>query len=156
HAEFTLPNVERCGSPVLALSVMSNGMVASRPEDDTIRIWSPTNYAEANCIHGLHSIKSSSRLANRSFGPIRALASLGRDRLAYTCGDQTIEVVDLQKGAATIQMALSDNCQITALAALQNGGLASGSLSQGVVHLWETESGQEVGKLEGHTDTVRT
>ena len=93
------------------------------------------------------------RLADGSFGPVRALAMLGEDRIAFTDGsNDAIHILDLKSEILT---GISTTEQtVIALVALSNDRLASSSMS-GVIQLWDVIGDKEIGLLSGHTKPVR-
>jgi WD40 repeat protein len=130
---------------VTALAVLPDGRLASSGDESSmtrpwgvIRLWDVTSGAET------------ARLVGKDIYHVAAMAVLPDGRLAAGCG-ASIHLWDTRSGTETACLSPSDRrafdgSDVTALALLSDGQLASGSKDQ-LVRVWDPKSGAETARL---------
>ena len=120
--------------PVIALTLLPDGRLASGSFDCTVRLWDVTTGAETACLEG-HTL------------PVSALTVLPDGRLASGSHDNTVRLWDVTTGAEIARLEGRAGW-VNALTVVPDGQLASGAND---VRLWDVTTGAETVRLKGHT-----
>jgi TPR repeat protein/WD40 repeat protein len=123
---------------VYALIELSDGLLASGSEDNTIKIWDQAG----KCVKTLEGHTS----------PVFTLIELRDGRLASGSADRTIKIWD--RAGNCIKTLEGHTSFVYTLIGLSDGGLASGSWDN-TIKIWD-QAGNCIKTFKGHTDLVCT
>ena len=132
---FSYLTLQGHSNPVMALTALAGGVLASGSEDATIRLWDTST---GKCLRTLEGHS----------GRIYALTALAEGVLASGCKDNTIVLWDIATGKC-LRILKGHAGRVYALTALAGGVLASAS-DDNTIRLWDTATGKCLRTLGGH------
>ncbi len=138
------------GRPIVSLVGHSNwvhgiafskqGLVASASADRTVRIWKPNLDWEVRTLATMQS-----RVHGMAFNH-------KGDKLVLVCDSGEVAVRDLHSGEEVINFRVSESCWKIALSPDETQ-IAIANVN-GMINLWDPNSGEEILELPGHTDRI--